>query len=306
MATTRDFKSLGVYASDAETTIPVTPSPGTAYRNVLVTDVQNETGEAYDLIPNSIDWNQKFYIISSFTDLIDKHGIPGWSEDVDYTLPAIVWASDNIFYEALQPSGPSTTVRDPVSESTYWSPITAADLEAKLADKGAGTEGALLVGTTGETVQAKLVSLDSGLTTVTNELFDYQSDIADKGVGTEGALLVGTTGETVQAKLEEINKIIPKAFGVYTFTGGVYVLQANSYNLGAGTKTAVGQITVQLNYDIQTFPTCQITRYDNSSNDLYGGQYTFDSALNQILVEIRKDNGNLNDEGFAITVHEYM
>ena len=120
MAVTRTFTSLGVVATDAETVIPPTPISGTAYRNEAFSQVENETGERFDTIADSADFNQKQFIISSFTNMIDTNGVPGWTDLVDYAAPALVWGSDNLFYFAIAASGPSTTPQDPVSTVGFW------------------------------------------------------------------------------------------------------------------------------------------------------------------------------------------
>ena len=120
MPTTRSFISLGVWAEDAQTVIPSEPTPGEAYRNTALTPEENQTGEKFQTKANSTNINQKMFIISSFTDTIDKHGVPGWSDQVDYAVPAIVWADDGEYYYARQDSGPSTLPRDPVGSPLYW------------------------------------------------------------------------------------------------------------------------------------------------------------------------------------------
>lgn len=168
MATTRSFSSLGVFATNADTVIPVTPIPGTAYRDTTTSEANNELGEQYNTEANSATFNQKLFIISSFTDIMDSHGMVGWSDLVDYTLPAWTWGSDNNFYFALQASGPSGVgAQDPVSTVGYWQVFTngqtAIDqldaFELALSNEVASSEGATLVGTTGQTVQEKLDAL---------------------------------------------------------------------------------------------------------------------------------------------------
>ena len=151
MSNTRDFKSLGVWATNATTTIPSEPVSGTPYRNSNLTTLQNKAGEPYGEAIISADFNQKMYIISSFTDLIDKKGIVGWSNLVDYMAPALVWGSDGYFYEALTSSGPSSTIHDPVDDDKnspiYWRVWqSSTELQNNLFSTQVGTEGSRLVG----------------------------------------------------------------------------------------------------------------------------------------------------------------
>ncbi len=140
MATTRDFKSLGVWAEDANIVIPPSPIPGVAYRDETVTESQNEAGEAFAIDPDSATFNQRLFIVSSFTGLMDTHGIVGWSDQVDYDIPAMVFADDGKFYFALQASGPSTTPQDPTGAPTFWEEFVTQQLLAE-------ESGASLIGT---------------------------------------------------------------------------------------------------------------------------------------------------------------
>ena len=175
MATTRDFNSLGIWADDAETVIPMAPAEpveGVDYRNDTLTPSENEAGEGFDTKPDSADFNQKMFIITSFIDEMDKHGIVGWSDQVNYVVPVITWGSDGIFYTALQDSGPAGVgFKDPISEPTYWEQIFgSSSFELDLTSQVEGDEGAKLVGTTyqpdpslpvvGQTVQDSLEIVD--------------------------------------------------------------------------------------------------------------------------------------------------
>jgi len=196
MATTRTFTSLGVWAETATTTIPVNPISGVAYRDLTTSEALNEEGEQYNTDPNSATFNQRLFILSSFTDTLNTHGIVGWSDLVDYELPVFTWGSDNKFYEALQNSGPSGVgAQDPISSPTYWAEFISAgdveqdllDFEAALADETVSTEGSRLVGHTGETVYDAL-----------NNRPTFTALAA-----TTGAALMGTTQAlTVQQQLD--------------------------------------------------------------------------------------------------------
>ena len=149
MPTTRSFISLGVWAENADTVIPPTPIPGTPYRNVALTAPQNEAGIGFQNGASSADFNQKMFIISSFTDMINEHGIPGWSDQVTYNVPAVVWADDGAFYFALQTS----TGQDPVTSPADWQLVAAM---GNLQDETLGTEGSRLIGHTGATAASYL------------------------------------------------------------------------------------------------------------------------------------------------------
>lgn len=186
MSSTRDFTSLGVWAKDATTTIPIHPVDGVAYRNAAYTKSENEAGDGYDTKPNSANFNQKMYIITSFIDLINKNGLPGWSNLVDYDVPAIVWGSDGNFYFSIAASGPSTAVKDPVSNPAYWELVTtSSSLALDLANQTPGSEGDRMVGYTEETVQEAL----DNLTNTANNLNGFRVLMAGRFSGTTGIAL---------------------------------------------------------------------------------------------------------------------
>lgn len=160
MANTRDFKSLGVVASDA---IPVTEDGertiGDSYRRTNLSDAQQVSGELFDrptVNPRTEFLNQKIFNQSSFTDTIDPRGIPGWTNLVDYAPPAMVWASDGTpgngaLYFCLRENGPNSFVVDPVTDNQespiYWRIFENPEqLRLDLADETPGTEGSRLVG----------------------------------------------------------------------------------------------------------------------------------------------------------------
>ncbi len=161
MATTRTFDRLGIWALNANIVIPPSPITGDAYRNTATTQVTNEEGEPFDTAPDSAVFNQKLFIVSSFTDEINKRGIVGWSDVVDYTVPAIVFASDGFFYFCLADSGPATIVKDPAGGAFpgFWEIYVSGQIplddltqfKVDLADETASTEGTRLVGHTGQT-----------------------------------------------------------------------------------------------------------------------------------------------------------
>ena len=105
MADTRNFISLGQYAKNAEKVqepnVPIRV-PSQSYRNISFTQFQQQIGNQFNLVPVSENFNQQIYNVSQFTDLIDRTGIPGWRFDVEYNIPAAVWASDNKLYKSIR------------------------------------------------------------------------------------------------------------------------------------------------------------------------------------------------------------
>lgn len=164
MTSTRTFTSLGVVASTA-TPVDNDSDPdrvqGVSYRKTDVTTFQEEEGELYNVPPSTEFINQKLFNQSSFTDVLNKNGVVGWSNQIDYTPPAIVWGSDNKFYTCKVPNGPSTKIVDPISDDQsnpiYWVILDNAGLlREQLAVQTPGDEGDRRVGYTDITVQTAL------------------------------------------------------------------------------------------------------------------------------------------------------
>lgn len=126
MSSTRSVISPGIFADAASTTIPPTPVAGVSYRDPVAGPLSVPDGWPYAERVNSAEFNQLMYQYSSLLSIIDKQGILGWTDLVDYTVPAIVFGSDGVIYTALQASGPSTTARDPISSPLYWKEFGAS------------------------------------------------------------------------------------------------------------------------------------------------------------------------------------
>lgn len=154
MASTRDFKNPGIFAEDATTTIPVTPIQGVAYRDSATGADDTPNGWRYGTRVESQDWNQVMFLLTSMIAAMDSHGLLGWSDEVDYSMPALAYGSDGKFYEALQPSGPLTSPQDPVSSPAYWRiasirTATNAEMLAGIVDDASATPASILAGVLG-------------------------------------------------------------------------------------------------------------------------------------------------------------
>lgn len=122
MASTREVIAPPVFASEANTVIPPTPIAGVTYRDPDGAPARSPAGWPYQQIVNSADFNQIMFLISSLLSIMDRKGILGWSQDVNYSEPALVFGSDGFVYKWIQASGPSLGgSRDPASSPSYWS-----------------------------------------------------------------------------------------------------------------------------------------------------------------------------------------
>lgn len=129
MSSTRNIKSPGVFATAASTTIPPTPIAGTSYRDAATGSSNTTEGWPYAERVNSAEFNEIMFRYSTLLTIMDSQGILGWTNLVDYAVPAIVFGSDGFLYTAIAASGPGTAVKDPVSEPTFWLkdiPVVAA------------------------------------------------------------------------------------------------------------------------------------------------------------------------------------
>ena len=133
MSNTRDFKSPGVFAADATTVIPPTPTLGVAYRDTTTTVDQAEAGWPYGTKVESDTFNQIMFQMSSMLDMLDRQGVLGWSNAVTYSPGALAIGSDGKLYKAL-----ATTVNvDPTSGAlATWVPYGAS--AASVAEVQAG------------------------------------------------------------------------------------------------------------------------------------------------------------------------
>lgn len=120
MASLRDFFIRAIRASTALTSIPASPIRGTSYRNTNMTNAERTAGARYNSIAPSEFINQQDFEESSVLNEVDKFGIPGWTDLIDYQTAAIVRGSDGNHYKANAASGPAGTVRDPVIDPSTW------------------------------------------------------------------------------------------------------------------------------------------------------------------------------------------
>lgn len=152
MATTRDFKSLGEFAVNANEID--TPGVGErlnteSYRNTVFTNLQQRRGKQFGVVPVSENVNQQIFNQTQFTDLIDPQGIPGWTLDVTYAASAIVFGSDGRLYLSKRDNNKNIDPFEDDYASDWWTFFeSGTELAAKFADQTEGQEGARLVGTT--------------------------------------------------------------------------------------------------------------------------------------------------------------
>lgn len=132
MSSTRSIISPPPFASNALTTIPPTPVAGVSYRDPVAGPASSPDGWPYAERVNSAEFNQIMYQASSLISIIDKKGVLGWTNLVDYSEACVVFGSDGLLYEWLLASGPNIPagVKDPAlgANPTFWTPLRRGTL----------------------------------------------------------------------------------------------------------------------------------------------------------------------------------
>lgn len=127
MSNTRTSTSPGVFAADAATAIPPTPTLGVAYRDPTTTQSESRAGWPYGTKVDSATFNQILHEATALLKIIDTQGILGWSNAVEYAAGnAYVLGSDGVLYQSTAASGPSTAPQDPTTATGYWRPFGGA------------------------------------------------------------------------------------------------------------------------------------------------------------------------------------
>lgn len=122
MSNVRTNKNPGIFAKNAQTSIPNPPVPGVPYRDSIEGTANIAEGWPYEQKVLSQEWNEILFRLTTLTDVLDKTGVLGWCNAINYdTSKAFVVGSDDRLYESLQSSGPDAGgAKDPVSEPTFW------------------------------------------------------------------------------------------------------------------------------------------------------------------------------------------
>lgn len=121
MSSTRSIISAPPFAENALTVIPPTPIAGVSYRDPSAGPASSPDGWPYAERVNSAEFNQIMFQGTTLLSLIDKKGLLGWSDLVDYTEAALCFGSDGLVYEWISASGPANGgAKDPISSPTFW------------------------------------------------------------------------------------------------------------------------------------------------------------------------------------------
>lgn len=114
-----DIEMGTAWAEDAATTIPSVPVPGIAYRNTDLSEETVGTGQQYDSIGRSADWNELLYKISANIITLQRGGATLlWISGRQYEQGALVKDPNNAQIYYRKKAGAGTT--RPSSDSTNW------------------------------------------------------------------------------------------------------------------------------------------------------------------------------------------
>ena len=110
-----------VFASDAETVVPISPAVGIPYRNPNLTSGKAGQGWPFSTVVDSADFNELMFRVTSLMDFVEKTGGIIWSPLTDYPVGAFVRDEQLIFWEATRASGPNNGgSQNPYIGSQYW------------------------------------------------------------------------------------------------------------------------------------------------------------------------------------------
>lgn len=114
-----DIEMKTAWAEDAATTIPSVPVPGIAYRNTGLSEETVGTGQQYDSIGRSADWNELLYKISANIITLQRGGATLlWISGRQYEQGSLVKDPNNAQIYYRKKAGAGTT--RPSSDSTNW------------------------------------------------------------------------------------------------------------------------------------------------------------------------------------------
>ena len=118
MVDIRTVSLPGIWAEDAQTTIPTPPIANTTYRNLEWGETEANQGWPFQKIVDSADFNQAMWYVFTLQKMQEQFGILPWCSTTAYKQNGICLGSDGIFYWAKK----DNTGVNPVTDSgmTNW------------------------------------------------------------------------------------------------------------------------------------------------------------------------------------------
>lgn len=109
----------GVWALNAQTTIPTPPVSNTSYRNSNLSEQTIENGWGYSTIVNSADYNQFVYLLTLFLQVLEASGgVLPFCMTTKYGKNGFALGSDGILYIS---NTNDNVGNDPTIDNVNWS-----------------------------------------------------------------------------------------------------------------------------------------------------------------------------------------
>lgn len=126
----------GIWADNANTTIPSPPVAGLAYRNTSLDNSKFAEGQAYKSIGDSALWNQYLWKLGGLMDLLEQYGVLPWSPSITYPPGAVVLGPDGNLYFA---NNSNTNSNPSGGSNSNWTSVQKQ--EGDSSDAGGGSTG---------------------------------------------------------------------------------------------------------------------------------------------------------------------
>ena len=115
----RTFDLPAVWANDATTTVPTTPTAGVTYRNGALDAATALAAWPYRNIVDSANTNQYLYLMAAMLNQQSTQGLLSWNAAVSYPVGALVLGSNGLAYRSLVADNIN---HDPATSGvSYWS-----------------------------------------------------------------------------------------------------------------------------------------------------------------------------------------
>ena len=102
MVANRTVSLPGIWAEDAQTTIPTPPIANTTYRNTEWGETEVNQGWPFQKIVDSADFNQAMWYLFTLQQMQEQFGILPWCSTTEYKQGGLTIGSNGIFYVAAK------------------------------------------------------------------------------------------------------------------------------------------------------------------------------------------------------------
>lgn len=134
MAEQRQQAVRGIWADNANTTIPTPPVVGIAYRDTALTPGEVAAGQAYKALGDSAVWNQNLWDMSGSILNNERYGIPVYSPFTQYQQGGLAMWTDDKLYRVRRDISGVPPVGTPPTNGAYWEDYIPDGVLEKLPD----------------------------------------------------------------------------------------------------------------------------------------------------------------------------